>query len=87
MDAVDFASGTGGVVNNGSWISTAHEDAKRVANFDTIVDAFKVAGMGGASSDNTDSGDSTNTDSGDSTNTDSDTTNTDNDSNDETSTD
>jgi len=45
VSGVDFASGTGGVVNNGAWTSTPHENAKRLANFNMIMDAFKDADM------------------------------------------
>lgn len=33
----DFASGTGGVVNNGSWSLTPHGNHKRLANFNKIM--------------------------------------------------
>ena len=49
----DFATGTGGVVNNGGWTLTPHENVKRLANFDRIITVFKAAGMsatGGAGS-------------------------------------
>lgn len=45
VSGADFASGTGGRVNNGWWSATPHENSKRVANFDMIIDAFKSAGM------------------------------------------
>jgi len=45
-NGADFASGTGGVVNNGSWAATPHENAKRLANFNLIMDELKAAGMG-----------------------------------------
>jgi hypothetical protein len=41
----DFASGTGGVVNNGSWAAHAHGNSHRVANFDRIVEVLRGAGM------------------------------------------
>lgn len=45
VSGADFASGTGGVVNNGHWAATPHENKKRVANFNLIINAFKKAGM------------------------------------------
>jgi len=45
VSGADFASGTGGVVNNGRWSSTPHENGKRVANFNLIINEFKEAGM------------------------------------------
>jgi len=45
VSGADFAAGTGGVVNNGFWEATPHENAKRVAYFDEIIDVFRKAGM------------------------------------------
>merc|ERR1712166_234587 len=45
VDGNDFASGTGGMVNNGSWTATPGGNAKRVNNFNEIIDLFKAAGM------------------------------------------
>lgn len=45
VSGADFAAGTGGVVNNGWWSSTPHENTKRVSNFDNIINIFKDAGM------------------------------------------
>jgi len=44
-NGADFPSGTGGVVNNGYWASTPHENGKRVALFDKAIAAMKAAGM------------------------------------------
>jgi hypothetical protein len=44
VKGVDFASGTGAVVNNGRWTAHAHGNSKRVANFN-LVNEFKAAGM------------------------------------------
>jgi len=38
-----FASGIGGSVNNGIWNSDAHENAKRVVNFETLMTPVKNA--------------------------------------------
>ena len=45
VDGADFASGTGGIVTNGDWTSTPHENGKRLANFDYIVSELRSAGM------------------------------------------
>lgn len=45
VSGADFASGTGGVVNNGWWSSTPHKNGKRLNNFDMIIDELKAGGM------------------------------------------
>ena len=40
VDGADFTAGTGGVVNNGAWTATPHENAKRLENFDFIISEF-----------------------------------------------
>ena len=47
VGGADFASGTGALVNNGAWsaFGPAHENAKRVANFDALIQALRTAGM------------------------------------------
>jgi len=44
VNGSDFATGTGGMVNNGSWSSTPHRNDKRLNNFDYIMDLLKKAG-------------------------------------------
>lgn len=44
-NGADFVSGTGGVVNNGFWAATPHENSKRLANFDRIMGYLKTGGM------------------------------------------
>jgi len=41
VSEVNFASGTGGVVNAGSWTSEAHKDASRVAIFKKIMETLE----------------------------------------------
>jgi len=45
VNGADFASGTGGVVNNGWWSSTPHKNEKRLNNFDMLIDELKAGGM------------------------------------------
>lgn len=45
VNGADFASGTGGVVNNGSWTATAHGNTNRLAYFDKIMAILKEAGL------------------------------------------
>jgi len=40
----DFASGTGGVVNAGSWGGEAHKDDERVKIFKKVMKTLKDAG-------------------------------------------
>lgn len=47
----DFATGTGGMVNNGSWSSTPHKNEKRLNNFDFIMDILKKGGADSCSND------------------------------------
>lgn len=44
VNGSDFATGTGGMVNNGSWSSTPHRNEKRLNNFDYIIHLLKEAG-------------------------------------------
>lgn len=54
VNGADFASGTGGVVNNGWWSSTPHKNEKRLNNFDMIIHELKAGGMESCSSGSTD---------------------------------
>lgn len=45
VNGVDFASGTGGVVNNGFWERTPHKNDKRLNNFNMIMEELKAGGM------------------------------------------
>jgi len=46
VDGNSFNAGTGAMVNNGNWASTAHGNEGRMRYFNQIVDAMKAAGMG-----------------------------------------
>jgi len=59
VDGNDFASGTGGVVNNGYWHATAHQNPKRLDYFDEIVSVLKGAGMETCNSGDSSTDDST----------------------------
>lgn len=54
VNGADFASGTGGVVNNGWWSSTPHKNEKRLNNFDMIMDELKAGGLETCNSGTTD---------------------------------
>lgn len=45
VNGADFASGTGGMVNNGGWSRTPHKNGKRLANFDFIMSILKDGGL------------------------------------------